>query len=102
MPVPRLMRTPKLLLAAGISFCVPLGRAPAQCSPPAQRLIADRKFEEARAETQALLKANPNNDAALECMGRAYMNENKSGPAVDWFEKAVKANDNSAQHHLWL
>ena len=95
-------------LALRIALACPLGsilgveNSQAQCPPPVQRLISDRNFDAARTEVQPLLKANPADDVALECMGFTYMQENKSGPAVDWFEKAVKANDNSAQHHLWL
>src|SRR5262249_27246071 len=36
------------------------------------------------------------------CMGRVYMAMDKSGDAVEWFEKAAKANDKSSEHHLWL
>jgi tetratricopeptide (TPR) repeat protein len=35
-------------------------------------------------------------------MGRVYEARGESGKAVDWFEKAVKANDKSAAHHFWL
>jgi tetratricopeptide (TPR) repeat protein len=77
-------------------------RLNAQCSPSVQKLITDQKYDEARAETQALLKQNASNDEALHCMGRIYEAMAKSGDAVDWFEKAVKANDKVAIHHLWL
>ncbi|HEX4681699.1 MAG TPA: tetratricopeptide repeat protein [Gemmatimonadaceae bacterium] len=35
-------------------------------------------------------------------MGMISVAENKSGDAVEWFEKAIKANDRSSIHHLWL
>jgi len=97
------MRSHSLLsFLCAVGSILGASRVQAQCTPSTQRLVSDRKFDAARAEVEALLKANPANDAALECMGFTYLEEDKSGPAVDWFEKAVKANDNSAQHHLWL
>jgi tetratricopeptide (TPR) repeat protein len=74
----------------------------AQCAPATQRLIGDGKFDEARAETEPLVKKNGSDEAALHCMGRIAEARGKSGEAVDWFEKAAKANDKNAQHHLWL
>jgi len=74
----------------------------AQCSPAVQKLIADQKYDEARAEAQALISKNGSDDVALHCMGRVYAAMEKPGDAVDWFEKAVKVNDKVALHHLWL
>ena len=92
-----------LVLTLCATACLVLGAAAyAQCTPATQRLLVDRKLDEARAGLQTELKANPHDDAALDCMGITYMQENKSGPAVDWFEKAVEANDNNAEHHLML
>jgi tetratricopeptide (TPR) repeat protein len=77
-------------------------RASAQCSPAVQKLVADQKYDEARAEAEALVRKNALDDVALHCMGRIYAAQGKSGEAVDWFEKAVKVNDKSALHHLQL
>lgn len=55
--------------------------------------IGDAKYDEARAEVQTLIKLNAANDEALHCMGRIYESMDQSGDAVDWFEKAVKANE---------
>jgi tetratricopeptide (TPR) repeat protein len=74
----------------------------AQCPPPTQKLIVDRKFDEAATEARATVDKNGSDEAALHCMGRVLLEQNKSGEAVDWFEKAVKVNDRSALHHLWL
>ena len=74
----------------------------AQCPPPISALLSDQKFDEARGETQVLLKANVSDDAAMHCMGRMYMAMNNSGAAAEWFEKAIKVNDKAAVHHLWL
>jgi tetratricopeptide (TPR) repeat protein len=78
------------------------GEIRAQCSPAVQKLIADQKYDDARAETDALIKKNASDDVALHCMGRIYAAQGKSGEAVDWFEKAVKVNDKNAYHHLQL
>src|SRR3954468_5067629 len=89
------------LLAAAISVAfAPVARA--QCSTANQKLIADQKFEEARVDVRGLLRSNPNDDAALHCMGTIAISEDKSGDAVEWFEKAIKVNERSSVHHLWL
>jgi len=74
----------------------------AQCNASTQKLINDQKYDEARGEVDALLKKNPSDDAALHCMGMVYVAMDKPADAIDWFEKAVKANDKSSAHHLWL
>src|SRR5437763_7594387 len=89
------------LLAAAISLAF-AAVARAQCSTANQKLIAEQKFEEARADVRGLLKSNPNDDAALRCMGIIAISEDKSGDAVEWFEKAIKVNEKSSAHHLWL
>ncbi len=85
---------PALVLAAvsGLS---------AQCTPSVQKLITEQKYDEAKAEVQALLKSNGSDDVALHCMGMIYVSE-KPDASVEWFERAVKANDKSSAHHLWL
>jgi len=77
-------------------------RLNAQCSPAVQKLIINQEYDEARAETQALLSKNGSDDVALHCMGRVYSAMDKSGDAVKWFEQAIKANDKVSIHHLWL
>lgn len=74
----------------------------AQCGPAVERLISDRKYDDARIELQAQLKRAPDDDAAMDCMGRMLLNQGESGAAVDWLGKAVKINGKSAQHYLWL
>jgi tetratricopeptide (TPR) repeat protein len=77
-------------------------QAAAQCAGNAQAMYQERKYDEARAETQAQLKQNPNAAATLYCMGRIATAQEKSGEAVDWFEKAVKVDDRNSLYHLWL
>jgi tetratricopeptide (TPR) repeat protein len=55
-----------------------------------------------RTELEAQLKRAPNDDAAMECLGRVLIEQGASGDAVDWLEKAVKVNGKSASHHMWL
>jgi len=89
-------------VAAALVVVIAASRAGAQCSSSVNTLLNDQRFDEAQAEVQAVLKANASDDAAMHCMGRIYMAMNKSGPAAEWFEKAIKVNDKSAVHHYWL
>jgi Tfp pilus assembly protein PilF len=90
-------RFPVLIVCVAIA-----APASAQCSSSTGTLITQLKYDEARAEAQALLKKNASDDAAMECMGSVFMAEGKSGSAVDWYEKAIKVNDTDARHHLLL
>jgi tetratricopeptide (TPR) repeat protein len=90
------------LLSLSAVLVVATLRANAQCTPAIQRLVTEQKLDEARTEAQASIKKNAADDAAMHCMGTVYMAMNKSGDAADWFDKAVKANDNVSVHHLWL
>ena len=74
----------------------------AQCAPAVQRLITDHRYDAARDELQARLTRVPKDAAAMHCMGRVLLDQGKLGDAVNWLEKAVKINGQSAQHHLWL
>lgn len=94
------MRT-ALVLSAALSVAA-LGNARAQCTPQIQKLIDDKKYDDARGDVQALIKRNDRDDAALHCMGRIYADQDKGGEATEWFEKAIKVNDQVAIHHLWL
>jgi len=94
------MRLPILGVVALLALIPGIARA--QCTPAQQRSITDRRYAEARAELQAQLKRAPNDDAAMDCMGRLLLEEGESGDAVDWLEKAVKIDGKSAQHHLGL
>lgn len=76
--------------------------AAAQCSPAIQKLVTDQKYDDARAEAEALVKKNASDDAAVHCVGWILMSQDKSKDAIEWFERAVKLNDKSSTHHLWL
>jgi tetratricopeptide (TPR) repeat protein len=74
----------------------------AQCNPATQRLITNRKYDDARTDLEAQLKRAPGDDAAMECIGRFLLDQGESSDAVDWLEKAVAINSKNAQHHLSL
>ena len=89
-----------ILIAVSASF--PIHPVAAQCVPGVQRLIDGRKFDAARTQLDAQLARVPNNDAAMNCMGRLLLDKGELGDAVDWLEKAVAVKGKSAQHHMWL
>jgi tetratricopeptide (TPR) repeat protein len=67
-----------------------------------EQLFQQGKLEQARAAFQSQLAKNKNDTSALYYMGRIADAQDKSSEAVDWFEKAVKLNENSALYHFWL
>jgi len=67
-----------------------------------ERLFQERKFDEARAVSKAQLAANKNDANAMYWMGRIADAQGKNGEAIEWYEKAVKQEDNSALYHYWL
>src|SRR3954470_9243571 len=91
-----------LALLSPLVSALALRAAGAQCSPAIQRLATDQKYDEARAEAEALVKKNPGDDAALDCVGWTLMAADKSKEAIEWFERAIKINDKVSAHHLWL
>jgi tetratricopeptide (TPR) repeat protein len=90
------------LALSALCIAVAASAARGQCSPATQKLINDQKYDEAKSETQALLKKNDRDDAALHCMGRILVAQDNAKDAIEWFEKAVAANDKVSAHHLWL
>lgn len=76
--------------------------ATAQCTPPIQRLVTDRKFDEARTQAQSVLAHSPNDEMAVHCLGMISVEMKRPREAVGHFERAVKLNDKSSLHHLWL
>jgi tetratricopeptide (TPR) repeat protein len=94
------MRRTLALYAALVAAAV--NAAHGQCSAATQKLVTDQKYDDARAEAEALVKKNASDDAALHCVGWVLMNADKSKDAIEWFERAVKANDKVSAHHLWL
>jgi tetratricopeptide (TPR) repeat protein len=67
-----------------------------------EQLIDARRFDEAKAAIDTLFAGDRNNVNALYYIGRLEYARGNSGKAVDWFEKAVQRNDNSALYHTWL
>lgn len=91
-----------VLVVPALLAAVAARTALAQCSPAVQKLVTDQKYEDARADAEALVKKNASDDSALHCVGWVLMNQDKSKDAIEWFEKALKINDKSSAHHLWL
>lgn len=91
-----------LRAAMGLASIAAASPAGAQCSPAVQRLITDQKYEDAKVEVRALLKRNETDDVALHCMGAIAIESGDSKRSIEWFEKAVDANEKSSVHHLWL
>ena len=87
-----------VLLLALLLFPVAL----AAQTPTAAELFAARKLDEAKAAYQAILAKDRNNADALFHMGRIADLQEKSGEAVDWYEKAVKQDDGNALYHFRL
>jgi Tfp pilus assembly protein PilF len=92
---------PRLTLGVALAVMA-VSRLPAQCTPAIQKLVDDQRFDEAKAQVQRSLDAHSSDDAHLHCMGMILVSSDKSSEAIQWFEKAVKANDKSSAHHLWL
>jgi cytochrome c-type biogenesis protein CcmH/NrfG len=80
----------QMLLVAAASLAAPSLHA--QCVPAVQRLIATLKYDEARTQLEAQLKRAPSDDAAMHCMGRVLLEQDRTGDAVDWLEKAIAVN----------
>jgi tetratricopeptide (TPR) repeat protein len=82
----------------GILVCLPALLA----AQTPEQLFEQRRFDEARAAFEAQLAKNKNDANALYYMGRIADAQDKSGQAVDWFEKAVKRDESNALYHFWL
>lgn len=78
------------------------GTARAQCTLAIQRLVNERKFDDARTQIQSLLARNPNDDQAVHCLGMISMSMDRPREAIGHFEHAIQLNDKSSLHHLWL
>lgn len=93
------MRSPLLLLLALPAL---LAAQIPQSAPTPEQLFASGQLDEARAAYQAILARDRNEANALYYMGRIAEAQNRPKEAVEWFEKAVKQNDQSALYHTWL
>lgn len=67
-----------------------------------EQLFQERRFNEARAAFLTKLAKDKNDATAMYFLGRIADSENKTGEAIDWFEKAVKRDDKNALYHFWL
>jgi tetratricopeptide (TPR) repeat protein len=101
--LPRLVHrlAPGLLLA--LATCLAPLHAAAQS--PTSRAVA--RFDQgdlagARSELEALVRADPRDADALYYLGRTALQQERSGEAVEWLEKAIRVNDGVAHYHVWL
>jgi tetratricopeptide (TPR) repeat protein len=67
-----------------------------------EQLFEAGRLEDAKTAFQAQLAKNKNDPKALYYMGRIVYAQGNSGEAVDWFEKALKQDERSANVHTWL
>jgi tetratricopeptide (TPR) repeat protein len=89
-------------IAAGLAIGLGASQGLAQCAPGVQKLITDRRYDEAKAQMTAVIAKTPADNAAHECLGRISSAMERHREAVAHYEKAIRINDNVASHHLWL
>lgn len=97
------MRLATLLARGGALLLTLALAAGAQSSADEQgiQLFKARRYDEAR--TIFLPVAKAGTDAvAFFYLGRIAMEQNQVDDAIDWFERAVKAEDQNAEYHVWL
>lgn len=85
-----------------VSLALLASTAHAQCVPAIQRLMQERKNDEAKKEMLSVLARTPDDDKAHECLGRVLMAMERPKEAAGHFEKAIKIDDKVTTHHLWL
>jgi len=66
------------------------------------RLVDAGRFDDARTIFSAAASTNPGSPVAPYWLGRLSLREEDWDAAIDWFEKAVRMDDASAEYHLWL
>jgi tetratricopeptide (TPR) repeat protein len=93
-----------LVVAAAMPLVTASGvaQSPASNSGRAIALFDAGEYVAARAELDAAIRHNAQDATALYYMGRVALQQNHSGEAVDWLEKAIAVDDDNAQYHLWL
>jgi tetratricopeptide (TPR) repeat protein len=67
------------------------------------QLQKEKKYIEAKAIFEKVLKNEPNNAEANLRLGQLYLNIFKdTDKAIEYFEKSVEINDKSSDYHYWL
>lgn len=95
-----MLRPALCLLTLTLTLASP--EASAQCTAPIQRLIDDKKYEEARTQTLATISRAPADHEAHQCLGRVSMAIQRPKEASGHFERAVGLDAKVSSHHLWL
>jgi tetratricopeptide (TPR) repeat protein len=67
-----------------------------------ERLYDGRGYEDARLCFDGYVAAHPGEAAAAAHLGRTYLAERQTQPAVDWLKKAVALDPARSQYHDWL
>jgi tetratricopeptide (TPR) repeat protein len=80
----------------------PVRTGMAQSDRHAIALFDAGDYAGARADLDAVLRLNAKDATALFYMGRIALQQDRSGEAVDWLEKAIAADGGRAEYHLWL
>jgi tetratricopeptide (TPR) repeat protein len=95
------MRRAFLILALPVAV---FAQAPPSSQPALtpEQLINARRLDEAKPIVDAMLTKNNNDPHGLYLMGRLAYARGNSGEAVDWFEKALKRDEQNATYHTWL
>lgn len=97
------LRALLLLLAVTLPpFVAP--PAEAQSDPLARgvRLFEQERYAEARQALEPLATGDPRNARAAYYLGRSYLGEGDADRAVQWLERAVRADASTAEYHLHL
>ena len=68
----------------------------------AVRLFEEGRLSESREILEQYTDDNPLNGRVAFYMGRICLNEENLDEAIDWFKKAVKADENNSENHHWL
>src|SRR3954469_3353046 len=75
------------LSLAGAFLVISLHGVAAQCTPELQHRINQRQFEPVQSQLTAQLARTSRDDAAMNCMGRLFLDKGDAETAVSWFEK---------------
>jgi len=66
------------------------------------QLFEARKFAEAKAALQSIVRLDPRSSQAAYYLGRSYFNQEEFDDAASWLEKAVGLDSASSVYHQWL
>jgi tetratricopeptide (TPR) repeat protein len=91
-----------ILALSGLSLLPWSGVARAQCAEAVNKLLLVGKTDDARSIIASSLRLRPADDSLMHCQGMIEWSAGNRDLASEWLEKAIKANESSAIHHLAL